>query len=70
MEMDVRLLSDPGGRAVGGAWSLEGEESISQAAPPETTNTTYHTMSGTQMSSEGTLMDVTLSKSEGLHCSL
>ncbi len=30
----------------------------------------YSTMSGTQISWEGTRMDVTLSKSEGLHCSL
>lgn len=37
MEIDVRLLSDPGGCAVGGAWSPDREELIGQVAPPEMT---------------------------------
>lgn len=34
-EIYVRLLGDPGGRAVGGARGPEGEESISQVKSPE-----------------------------------
>lgn len=37
MQVDGRLLSDPGGGAVGGAWSPDGEEFINQVAPPEKT---------------------------------
>ena len=41
MEIDVGLLGDPGGGAVGGASSPEREEFISQVAPPETTQRVY-----------------------------
>lgn len=37
MEIDVRLLSHPGGGAVGGAWSPDREEFIGQVVPPKTT---------------------------------
>lgn len=37
MEIDVGLLSDPDGGAVGRAWTLDREEFISQVAPPDKT---------------------------------
>ena len=35
LEIDIRLLSDPGGRDMGVARSPDGEGCISQVAPPE-----------------------------------
>lgn len=37
VEVDVGFLSEPGGASVGGAWSPDREEFISQVTPPETT---------------------------------